>query len=60
MRKFYAIGYDEASALKACVNGWYTNQPFWPEYDTLLPYLEQAKKIVPEIPLRIYTIKVGG
>ena len=55
--KFYAIAYDEAEAIKNCYTGKYTNQPFWPQYKTLLPYLQEARKENPS--LRIFVIKVG-
>lgn len=60
MQKFYAIASDEAEAIKNCATGRYTNQPFWPEHKTLLPYLDKARTDNPEINLKIFVIKVGG
>jgi hypothetical protein len=60
MQKFYAIASDEAEAIKNCANGKYTNQPFWPEHKTLVPYLERARQENPGVFLKIFTVKVGG
>lgn len=60
MQKFYAIASDEAEAIKNCATGRYTNQPFWPEHKTLLPYLEKARIDNPNVNLKIFVIKVGG
>lgn len=58
MIKFYAIAADQAEAIKNCCTGKYTNQPFWPQHSTLLPYLKEAQKENPV--LKIFVIKVGG
>lgn len=58
--KVYAIACDQAEAIKNCFTGKYTNQPFWPEHKTLIPYLERAKEENPGLPLKIFVIKVGG
>lgn len=60
MLKFYSIACDEAEALKNCYTGKYTNQPFWPQHNTLVPILARVKELNPELPnLRIYVVKVG-
>ncbi|AST15384.1 hypothetical protein SEA_SAMISTI12_194 [Streptomyces phage Samisti12] len=56
----YAIACDQAEAIKNCYTGKYTNQPFWPEHKTLVPYLEKAKEENPGLPLKIFVIKVSG
>ena len=58
--KMYAIACDQAEAIKNCFTGKYTNQPFWPEHRTLVPYLERARKENPGLPLKIFVIKVSG
>ncbi|QIN94132.1 hypothetical protein PP459_gp101 [Streptomyces phage Wakanda] len=58
--KFYAIASDQAEAIKNCHTGKYTNQPFWPDHKTLVPYLERAREENPGVSLRIWVIKVGG
>jgi len=60
MIKFYAIACDEAEAIKNCASGKYTDQPYWPQRDTLVPYLERARLDNPDLPLKIFVIKVGG
>lgn len=60
MIKFYAIACDQAEAIKNCASGKYTNQPYWPEHKTLVPYLKRAQEKNPELQLRIFVIKVGG
>lgn len=60
MQKFYVIASDEAEAIKNCASGRYTNQPFWPEHRTLVPYLEKAREENPDVPLKIFVVKVGG
>jgi hypothetical protein len=59
--KMYAIASDQAEALKNCYTGKYTNQPFWGQYKTLLPYLERAKQENPDLAhtLKIFCIKVS-
>ncbi|AXH66666.1 hypothetical protein SEA_SPILLED_207 [Streptomyces phage Spilled] len=58
--KMYAIACDQAEAIKNCFTGKYTNQPFWPEHRTLVPYLERAREENPGLPLKIFVIKVSG
>ncbi|QPL13797.1 hypothetical protein SEA_MINDFLAYER_194 [Streptomyces phage MindFlayer] len=58
--KMYAIACDQAEAVKNCFTGKYTNQPFWPEHKTLVPYLERAREENPGLPLKIFVIKVSG
>jgi hypothetical protein len=60
MIKFYAIACDQAEAVKNCASGKYTNQPYWPEHKTLLPFLKKAQEENPELELKIFVIKVGG
>jgi len=57
--KMYAIACDQAEAIKNCYTGKYTNQPFWPEHKTLVPYLERARQET-GLPLKIFVIKVSG
>jgi hypothetical protein len=58
--KMYAIACDQAEAIKNCWTGKYTNQPFWPEHKTLVPYLQKAQEDNPGLPLKIFVIKVSG
>jgi hypothetical protein len=58
--KMYAIACDQAEAIKNCWSGKYTNQPFWPEHKTLIPYLERAREENPDLSLKIFVIKVSG
>jgi hypothetical protein len=58
--KFYSIASDQAEAIKNCYTGKYTNQPFWPEHKTLVPYLKKAQEENPGVVLKIYVIKVSG
>lgn len=58
--KMYAIACDQAEAIKNCYTGKYTNQPFWPEHKTLVPYLKKAMEDNPGLPLQIFVIKVSG
>lgn len=60
MQKFYAIASDEAEAVKNCASGKYTNQPFWPMRNTLVPHLEKAREENPGVLLKIFVVKVGG
>ncbi len=59
--KMYAIACDQTEAVKNCFTGKYTNQPFWPQYKSLVPYLEQAKEDNPDLKhmLKIFVIKVS-
>lgn len=58
--KMYAIACDQAEAIKNCATGKYTNQPFWPDHKTLVPILEYVQAQNPELPLKIFVIKVSG
>jgi hypothetical protein len=60
MIKFYAVACDQAEAIKNCASGKYTNQPYWPNRQTLVPYLKKAQEENPELLLKIFVIKVGG
>lgn len=60
--KMYAIACDQAEAIKNCFTGKYTNQPFWADHKTIIPYLERAKQENPDLAhtLKIFCIKVSG